>query len=164
MSDYERNKQVLYPVTKELLDRLNISNVFDLAFPRGSKFNAEGFIDYGGTENYNQYLAYTLDSTYGAESGEFGRSRFLKPSEQEKYKELFSEVIPEDLIDPTLFKYVDYCYYNCCEADDYYVKKDSFEEEIWLTKLKYYKYAFYDEDIKKKDKDAITYDVKLCAM
>ena len=130
MSDYERNKQVLYPVTKELLDRLNISNVFDLSFPRGSKFNAEGFIDYGGTENYNQYLAYTLDSTYGAESGEFGRSRFLKPSEQEKYKELFSEVIPEDLIDPTLFKYVDYCYYNCCEADDYYVKKDSFEEEI----------------------------------
>ena len=135
MSDYERNKQVLYPVTKELLDRLNISNVFDLAFPRGSKFNAEGFIDYGGTENYNQYLAYTLDSTYGAESGEFGRSRFLKPSEQEKYKELFSEVIPEDLIDPTLFKYVDYCYYNCCEADDYYVKKDSFEEEIWLAKI-----------------------------
>ena len=135
MSDYERNKQVLYPVTKELLDRLNISNVFDLDFPRGSKFNAEGFIDYGGTENYNQYLAYTLDSTYGAESGEFGRSRFLKPSEQEKYKELFSEVIPEDLIDPTLFKYVDYCYYNCCEADDYYVKKDSFEEEIWLAKI-----------------------------
>lgn len=130
MSDYVRNKQVLYPVTKELLDRLNIIDIFDLDFPRGSKFGAEGFIDYGGTENYNQYLAYTIDSTYGEESGEFGRARFLKPSEQEKYKELFSEVIPEDLIDPTLFKYVDYCYYNCCEADDYYVKKDSFEEEI----------------------------------
>lgn len=130
MSDYVRNKQVLYPVTKELLDRLNISNIFDLAFPRGSKFGAEGFIDYGGTEDYNKYLAFTLDSDYGVESGEFGRSRFLNPSEQEKYKKLFSEVIPEDLIDPTLFKYVDYCYYNCCEADDYYVKKDSFEEEI----------------------------------
>lgn len=130
MSDYVRNKQVLYPVTKELLDRLNISDIFDLEFPRGSKFEAEGFIDYSGTKNYNQYLAYELDSDYGAESGEFGRSRFLKPSEQEKYKRLFSEIIPEDLIDPTLFKYVDYCYYNCCEADDYYVKKDSFEEEI----------------------------------
>lgn len=66
----------------------------------------------------------------GADEGDFGRSRFLKPSEQEKYKKLFSEVIPEDLIDPTLFKYVDYCYYDCCECDDYYVKKDSFEEEI----------------------------------
>ena len=130
MSDYVRNKQVLYPVTKELLDRLNISNIFDLDFPRGSKFDAEGFIDYSGTKNYSQYLAYELDSDYGVESGEFGRSRFLNPFEQEKYKKLFSEVIPEDLIDPSLFKYVDYCYYNCCEADDYYVKKDSFEEEI----------------------------------
>lgn len=130
MSDYVRNKQVLYPVTKELLDRLNISDIFDLEFPRGSKFGVEGFIDYSGTKNYNKYLVYELDSDYGAESGEFGRSRLLKPSEQEKYKKLFSEVIPEDLIDPTLFKYVDYCYYNCCECDDYYVKKDSFEEEI----------------------------------
>ena len=130
MSDYVRNKQVLYPVTKELLDRLNIIDIFDLDFSRGSKFRAEGFIDYDGTKDYNKYLAYELDSDYGVESGEFGRSRFLKPSEQEKYKKLFSEVIPEDLIDPSLFKYVDYYYYNCCEADDYYVKKDSFEEEI----------------------------------
>lgn len=132
MSDYVRNKQVLYPVTKELLEKLNCDDIYDLEekFPARSKFEAEGFIDYSGTKNYNQYLAYKLDSDYGAESSEFGRSRFLKPSEQEKYKRLFSEVIPEDLIDPTLFKYVDYCYYNCCEADDYYVKKDSFEEEI----------------------------------
>ena len=130
MSDYVRNKQVLYPVTKELLDRLNIIDIFDLDFSRGSKFKAEGFIDYDGTKDYNKYLAYELDSNYGVESGEFGRSRFLKPAEQEKYKKLFSEVIPEDLIDPSLFKYVDYCYYNCCECDDYYVKKDSFEEEI----------------------------------
>lgn len=129
MSDYVRNKQVLYPVTKELLDRLNINDIFDLDFPRGSKFGAEGFIDYGGTGNYNTYLAYELDSDYGY-SSDFGRARFLRSTEQEKYRKLFSEVIPEDLIDPSLFKYVDYCYYNCCEADDYYVKKDSFEEEI----------------------------------
>lgn len=132
MSDYVRNKQVLYPVTKELLEKLNCYNIYDLEdrSPLGSNFIIEGFVDYSGTKNYNQYLAYELDSDYGVESGEFGRSRFLKPSEQEKYKKLFSEVIPEDLIEPTLFKYVDYCYYNCCEADDYYVKKDSFEEEI----------------------------------
>lgn len=132
MSDYVRNKQVLYPITKELLEKLNCDDVYDLEerFSAGSKFNAEGFIDYDGTKNYNQYLAYTLDSDYGAESGDFGRSRFLRSSEQEKYKKLFGEVIPEDLIDPSLFKYVDYCYYNCCECDDYYVKKDSFEDEI----------------------------------
>lgn len=76
MSDQVRNKQVLYPVTKELLDRLNIIDIFDLDFPRGSKFGAEGFIDYGGTEDYNKYLAYELDSDYGVESGEFGSNDF----------------------------------------------------------------------------------------
>lgn len=54
MSDYVRNKQVLYPVTKELLDRLNISDIFDLDFPRESKFDAEGFID------YRSYRSFTI--------------------------------------------------------------------------------------------------------
>lgn len=132
MSDYVRNKQVLYPVTKELLGKFNYNDVYDFyeKFPAGSKFTTEKFIDYEGTKSYNEYLAYELDRTYGEENGDFGRARFLKPTEQEKYKKLFSGVIPEDLIDPSLFKYVDYCYYDCCEADDYYVKKDSFEEEI----------------------------------
>lgn len=31
------------------------------------------------------------------------------------------------------------------------------------TVLKYYRYAFYDEDIKKKDKDDVIYEVKLYA-
>ena len=132
MSDYVRNKQVLYPVTKELLEKLNCDDAYDLEerFSAGSKFTVEGFVDYSGTGNYNKYLAYELSSTYGDESGDFGGSRFLRPSEQEKYKKLFGEVIPEDLIDPSLFKYVDYCYYNCCECDDYYIKKDGFEDEI----------------------------------
>lgn len=132
MSDYVRNKQILYPVTKELLKKLNCNDIYDLEekFPPQSNFTPEGFIDYRGTKDYNQYLAYELSSTYGEENADFGRARFLKPSEQEKYKKIFSEVIPEDLIDPSLFKYADYCYYNCCEAEDYYVGRDPFEDEI----------------------------------
>ena len=86
MSDYVRNKQVLYPVTKELLEKLNCSDAYDLEekFPAGSKFTTEGFIDYSGTGECNHYRAYELSSTYGDESGDFGRSRFLKPSEQVK--------------------------------------------------------------------------------
>lgn len=133
MSDYVRNKQVLYPVTKELLEKLNCKDIYDLKnkFPFESNFKTEGFVDYEGTKDYNEYLAWELFHEYGVDAGDdFGRARFLKPAEQEKYKKLFSEVIPEDLINPSLFKYVDYCYYNCCEADDYYVKKDNFEEDI----------------------------------
>ena len=132
MSDYVHNKQVLYPITRELLDKMGVadsSEIEDKLYP-ADHLDMEYFVDYSGTGESNEYLAYELYSDYGEESGDFGRSRFLTEKEQEKYKELFSEVIPEDLIDPSLFKYVDYCYYNCCEADDYYVKKDSFEEEI----------------------------------
>lgn len=93
MSDYVRNKQVLYPVTKELLKKLNCKDIYDLEerFPFGSNFTSEGFIDYEGTKSYNKYLAYGLDSDYGVDGGEFGRSRFLKPSEQEKYKKILAK-------------------------------------------------------------------------
>ena len=95
MSDYERNKQVLYPVTKELLEKLNYNDAYDLEdqFPAGSNFSIEGFVDYSGTGKCNYYLAYKLSRTYGDENGDFGRSRFLKPSEQEKYKKLFTCII-----------------------------------------------------------------------
>ena len=131
MSDYIHNKQVLYPITKDLLDKMSMDeDTFeDRLFP-ADNLGMEYFVDYSGTGNSNTYLAYELYSDYGEESGEFGRSRFLKPSEQEKYKKIFSIAIPEEFIDPSLFKYVDYCYYNCADCDDYYVKKDSFEEEI----------------------------------
>lgn len=130
MSDYVHNKQVLYPVKEELLRALDIEDVFELKLPSNSKFRAEGFVDYDVTRNFNQYLAYELYSDYGEETGEFGRSRLLRPSEQEKYKQLFRQVIPEELIDPSLFRYVDYCWYNGCECQDYYVTKDAFEDEI----------------------------------
>ena len=124
-------KQVLNPVTKDLLDKMTMDeDIFeDKLFP-ADNLEMEYFIDYSGTGDSNRYLAYELYSDYGEESGEFGRSRFLTEKEQEKYKKIFSKAIPEEFIDPSLFKYVDYCYYNCCECDDYYVKKDSFEEEI----------------------------------
>lgn len=130
MSDYVHNKQVLYPITRELLNKIGVTDSSEIKIHPLDNIEVEYFVDYAGDGEHREYLAFTLYSDYGVESGDFGRSRFLKPAEQEKYKKLFSEIIPEDLIDPSLFKYVDYCYYNCCEADDYYVKKDSFEEEI----------------------------------
>lgn len=137
MSDYKHNKAVMYPITSALLNRLNCKDAWDLEekfttnrYRDKSYFDIEILKDYSGSKECNYYLSYVINSTYGEEEGEFGRSRFLKPSEQEKYKKLFSQVILEEFLDPSLFKYVDYCWYNCSECDDYYVKKDSFEEEI----------------------------------
>ena len=52
------------------------------------------------------------------------------------------------------------------DTDKEYITFDCLKKDYCEIKtvLKYYKYAFYDEDIKKKDKDAITYEVKLYAM
>lgn len=51
------------------------------------------------------------------------------------------------------------------DTDKEYITFDCLKKDYneIKTVLKYYKYAFYDEDIKKKDKDAITYEVKLYA-
>lgn len=119
MSDYVRNKAVMYPIKDtDLFDKLDE----EIEEP----FFLEVFDD---NTNLNYYLCYGLYHTYGEESGDFGRSRVLTEAEQEKYGNLFSDYLND--IDTKLFKYVDYCYYNCCECIDYYLGSfDDFYNEI----------------------------------
>ena len=118
MSDYVRIKAVMYPIDEILSDKLDN----ELEEP----FFIEVFDD---SKNINYYLCYKLYHTYSEESGDFGRSRVLSETEQEKYSKLFSDYL--NGIDPKRFKYVDYCYYNCCECIDYYIGSfDDFYNEI----------------------------------
>jgi hypothetical protein len=118
MSDYVRNKAVFYPITGE-----TANDVLDPVIKEPFEIEC---MDDGDKCNY--YLCYNLYHTYGEESGDFGRSRPLTVTEREKYKKVFSEYL--DDIDPEKFKYVDYCYYNCCECTDYYLTDDGFDKEI----------------------------------
>ena len=117
MSDYARTKAVFYPIDSTLAEKLD----YELEEP----FEIE-CMDDGNKCNY--YLCYRLYHTYGEESGDFGRSRTLTETEQEKYKNIFSDYLND--IDSKKFKYIDYCYYNCCECEDYYLAKDEFNTEI----------------------------------
>lgn len=118
MSDYVRNKAVMYPIDEVLSDKLDA----ELEMP----FFIEVFDD---DNNLNYYLCYELYHTYGKESGDFGRSRALSETEKEKYNKIFSDYLND--IDTKLFKYVDYCYYNCCKCIDYYLGNfDDFYNEI----------------------------------
>lgn len=49
------------------------------------------------------------------------------------------------------------------DTDKEYITFDCLKKDYneIKTVLKYYRYAFYDEDIKKKAKDDVTYEVKL---
>lgn len=133
MSEYERNKVVAYPISKELADVLDDISIRD--DPRRDLFGREkgyfridDYYSYGERE-YNYYLVYILYNScdYDYDGGDFGRARELRDSEKEKYKKLFEQIIP---VDENKFKYLDYTYYNCSNAFDYYVSKDPFEDEI----------------------------------
>jgi hypothetical protein len=74
------------------------------------------------------YIDFVLDYDYDA-NGEYGKVRELYPSEIEKFMPIF-KLIDED-IDMSKVRYVEYCYYNCCEPDDYYdTTKDEFYNEL----------------------------------
>ena len=131
MSDYERNRVVAYPISKELCDALDDISMRDdprrdLFGREKGYFNLESYCNYSEHE-CNYYLVYILYNDYGVDGGEFGRARELRGSEKEKYRKLFEQIIP---VDENKFKYLDYTYYNCSEAPDYYVSKDPFEDEI----------------------------------
>ena len=68
MSDYIHNKQVLYPVTKDLLDKMAMDeDTFENKLFPADTLEMEYFVDYSGTGDFNKYLAYELYSDYGEE-------------------------------------------------------------------------------------------------
>ena len=142
MSDYVRKKAVFYPITDKDIKKLGIDDIWDLESdsrfkelfnrcnPTKNKdfFEVEGCVDYSGDYESHYYLTYVLYYTYGDKCGDFGTNRFLNTNEQDKYEIIFKQILPE--LDKTKFKYVDFCYYNCSEPDDYYLKQNSIDEEI----------------------------------
>ena len=132
MSDFVHTKAIMYPITKETLAKMNFKSPNDLEekFPKTElgKFVIEGMVAYNPSYNYSRYISFELYNTYGIEDYEFGRSRFLTEREQEKYALLFKQIIPD--LDPSKLKYVEFCYYNCCASQDYYIEEDEFYKEV----------------------------------
>jgi hypothetical protein len=139
MSTYVREKVLRIP-----MERLNMGNIknaltekyedyeddfsyyLEEAFPDifsyGTKYKfqiaptEEGFIDY--------VLEYEWDA-----NGEYGRTRALSDNEKEKYRPVFAQIDPD--INMDFVRLVDFCWYNCCEAPDYYDDtNDSFYDEV----------------------------------
>ena len=74
------------------------------------------------------YLDYVIDYEYDAD-GEWGKTRALYESEKAKYLPVFQQVVPN--IDMNFVRLVEYCWYNCSEADDYYDEtEDPFYKEV----------------------------------
>lgn len=63
------------------------------------------------------YIDYVLEYEYDAD-GEYGKTRALYDCEKEKYLPVFQKIDPH--VNMNYVRLVEFCWYNCCEAPDYY--------------------------------------------
>lgn len=135
MSDYVHNKVVRLPFPKELLQKLDTDDVWDcekyleeLDSELWNRKNKKHFEIECTDECY--YIDWVYYHTYGDESGDWGNVRLLTEKELATIKPYFDKLSinykDEDL------RLVDYCYYNCSEAPDYYKIKDD-ESDAFLN-------------------------------
>lgn len=69
---------------------------------------SESFVDFVLVEEWDSY-------------GEWGKTRALYDSEREKFLPLYRKLNANFTVeDMQAVRLVDFCYYNCCEAPDYY--------------------------------------------
>lgn len=129
MSDYVKKKVIRLPFPKNLMEKLNVKDLWDCEDYFKEKFgdlwdkHPNGF-EWEVTDG-KIYLDYVVDYKYAEEAAEYG---FVWPITEEdivKYKPLFDKGEFEyDVMD---LRKVVYCWYNCSEPPDYY-KFVTFEE------------------------------------
>lgn len=74
------------------------------------------------------YIDYVIEYEEDVDS-EYGKTRALYPREQEKYRPIWQQILPN--IDMSKVRLVEFCWYNCFEAPDYYDDvNDDFYKEI----------------------------------
>lgn len=125
MSDYERNKVIRYKPTEEQLKEIKekYGDLYDYM---------DNFIEpFEVACTVKPFIDYNLFHSYGEEFDDFGRVRRLTEKELDKWVEIFKEVIKDPERDN--FRLVDYCWYNCTEAPDYFDEsetQDDFYNEV----------------------------------
>lgn len=124
MSFFTRYTGYIYPLPQmtdeerfEYLGKVNEEATFDLD---ADKFMTEQLGD-------NKYLLWVTSSSYGKESGEFGKCRPCNQQEIYYHAPKFREILGE--IDTAKLKYIDFCYYNSTECTtDYYLSEAQVSE------------------------------------
>jgi hypothetical protein len=138
MSDYVHNKVVRLPFPKEIISKCNADDVYDcetyLKELLGELWNCRKKNHFSLTCTDNgYYIDWVYYSTYGEESGDFGFVRLLTQKELNIIKPYFDKLgvvyKDEDL------RVVNYCYYNCCEAPDYYNIENSDDADLFLNEV-----------------------------
>ena len=74
------------------------------------------------------FIDYVLEYEYDCD-GDYGKVRDLYDSEKEKFRPVFQKIDPD--INMDYVRLVEFCWYNGCEAPDYYdPQEDPFYKEL----------------------------------
>jgi hypothetical protein len=129
MSDYVRVKAIRIPLE---FTGIKYDDRDELEFGETTKdkwgYMDEGKFMFAPTEG--DYIDYCLEHEHDG-YGEFGKVRELYPNEVEAWTPIFKDAMPE--CDMSKARLVEYCWYNCCEAPDYYGtdgESDPFFKEV----------------------------------
>lgn len=141
MSTYVREKVLRIPADK--INFENLVNELQKKYPDEdimddlSCYLEEGFpdlFDYGTKCKFQMapttkpFIDYLIDYEYDCE-GEYGKVRELYDSEKEKFRPIFQKIDPN--INMEFVRLVEFCWYNGCEAEDYYdITDDPFYKEL----------------------------------
>lgn len=141
MSTYVREKVLRVPM--EYIDLSYIKNILAQKYPYKNyeddfswylETALPDIFDYATVGKFqiaptgSSFFDYVLDYEYDAD-GEYGKTRALYESEKAKYLPVFQKIDPN--IDMNYVRLVEFCWYNGCEAEDYYdYEYDSFYDEV----------------------------------
>lgn len=124
MSTYVREKVLRIP-----LEKLNIKftedEEDDLGWAVENRF--PGIVDYGKEGKFQlapterNFIDFVLEKEWDAD-GEYGKTRSLTEREKAKYLPKFQQIDPNVNMDDV--RLVEFCWYNGCEAEDYYDETD----------------------------------------
>lgn len=131
MSDYVKEKVLRIPVSdndiKEIISKYQVNDLWEL------KFIVANF-DYAEVGKFQvaptcgNFIDYVLKYDYGSCFGDYGKVRELTENEKHKYQPIFNELW--EGFDINKVRLVEFCWYNCCEAPDYYELQDDFSDEV----------------------------------
>lgn len=141
MSTYVREKVLRIPM--ERIDTSYIENIIAEKYPNEDcKDDFSWYLesalpdvfDYATVGKFqiaptkSSFFDYVLEYEWDAD-GEYGKTRTLYESEKSKYLPVFQKI--DSNVNMDFVRLVEFCWYNCSEADDYYDDvNDSFYDEV----------------------------------
>lgn len=134
MSSYVKEKVLRIPFDKTGWTQFNgdyskAVDYFEEEYSDFFDYRTPGKFQFAPTEG--AYIDYVIEVDSDAYEGEYGKIRELLPSERGKAYMLFEQIMP--MADKSAIRVVEYCWYNCCEAPDYYdYEDDGFYKELKL--------------------------------